>query len=108
MGRNEGAGLVGSFPASDAKEHCGDPNSVLSGAKALVLGVVKARVDVILVELTIQDESSALSLHVTGSGLGVCHWSRVYVTSCQSWLSKTSPSWMTLNKGCSALTVLIM
>lgn len=58
MGRNEGAGLLCSFPASDAQER-GDgpsPASVLSGAKAHVLGAVQARVDAIPVELTIQDE----------------------------------------------------
>lgn len=91
MGRNEGAGLLGSFPASDAKEHCGGPNSVLSGAKAHVLGAVQARVDVIPVELTIQDASSALSLRVTASGLGVCHWSRVYVTCCHHGSARPHP-----------------
>lgn len=100
MGRNEGAGLQGSFPASDAKE-CGDgpnPASVLSGAEPRVLGAVQARVDVILVELTVQDESNALSLPFAGNGLGVASWSSVCVTSCQRWLSKTSPSWPTLNE----------
>lgn len=74
MGRNEGAGLLGSFPASDAKEHGDGPNpaSTLSGAKPRVLSAVQARVDAIPVELTIQAESSALSLLFTGNGLGVC------------------------------------
>lgn len=67
MGRNEGAGLQGSFPDSVAKERGDGPNpaSVLSGAKPRVLGAVQARVDAMLVELTIQDESNALSLPFT-------------------------------------------
>ena len=43
-------------------------------------------------------KSNALSLPFTGNGLGVCSWSSMYVTRCQWWLSKTSPSWTTLNK----------
>lgn len=74
------------------------PLSCQEGAKAQVLGIVQARVDVILVELTIQDESKALSLPFTGNGLTVCSWSSVYVTRGQWWPSKTSPSWPTLNK----------